>query len=112
MGDNSNQIAWFAGLFEGEACVATNKGDDRYWRILISMTDLDVLERAQAVMGAGTIQPLRKRQPHHKDAWILAIHKRGDVIRVLKAVQPYLGIRRSAKVDQALECLCRYGANG
>jgi hypothetical protein len=67
-------IAWVAGLIEGEGCFTFNKGTPR---LAIDMTDKDVLDKLASFIG-GTVNgpyPRKKRNGEPaKDAWELAIY--------------------------------------
>ena len=84
-------LAWMAGLFEGEGYIRKHKGRG----IGINMTDLDILERFQAFAAVGTIRPKKVAEPHHKPAWEWAIYKNAEVYRLLELMLPYFGERRA-----------------
>jgi hypothetical protein len=52
MNDEYAQIAWAAGLFEGEGTIVDSAGPVQ---LRVKMTDLDVLERLLDVFGVGEI---------------------------------------------------------
>lgn len=56
---DQNQFFWLAGLLEGEGCFSVRQdGQRRSPKVLINMTDKDVIERVAALVGSG-IRPLR-----------------------------------------------------
>lgn len=64
------EIAWAAGLFEGEGSFCVNRRNGNRPRATMSMTDLDVMERFLEIVGVGKISKIgRKQKGHHKDAW-------------------------------------------
>lgn len=104
MMDRETQIAWAAGLFEGEGCFHL-RHKKANWRAMlemtISMTDLDVLERFHAVSEVGGIRPRRARNsaPHwkHQFTWRCS----GSAALGLAArIEPYLCSRRKAKLAE------------
>jgi hypothetical protein len=95
-------IAWLAGLIEGEGCISLRMNDRGYARptVAVSMTDLDVLERAHRVSGLGTIKPRKwnNKPAHWKDAWIWSISGRDDLYALLVAIYRFMGKRRGARI--------------
>ena len=111
------EIAWAAGLFEGEGCICVYnrpaRGKDS-WRRGVTMnltsTDRDVVEKFASVVGVGSVSTLseaRKAKPHHKDQfrWLIASAK--DVETVIRLFLPHLCARRSRKAHEALEITTR-----
>lgn len=98
-----SDAAYIAGLFEGEACFDANNG---YPRIRIQMTDLDVIEHVKLICGGGKITESnfnKKRNSKWKTAWGLHINKREEVESILRAILPYMGSRRTKKIEELLE---------
>lgn len=94
--------AWAAGLFEGEGCITRKKNSNRY-ELKINLTDLDILEKFQEVVGCGNInQQKYKSKNHHKDIWKWGIYNKADITRLLINMLPYFGNRRACT---ALNCL-------
>lgn len=89
---------YVAGVLEGEGSFMTTTGGHAP-RVQIHMTDLDVLETVQRVLGCGTISPVTKRQEHWKDAWTWRCSG-NDAARVMDIVYPYMGKRRQEKIDE------------
>lgn len=101
-------IAWAAGLFEGEGTVFTANQLHRtsgktysYPRLELKMTDQDVVERFRSIVGCGSIHFKPKARDHWKDAWCWQLTDAASCRRVVAAFWPYLGTRRKAK---ATEC--------
>jgi hypothetical protein len=115
-------IAWAAGLFEGEGCFDLSKaGGDRhtadrvYARLSLGSTDEDVVQRYQAIVGVGRIYQDKKLTRGGKRFWHWMAAKRSDVEHVAELFRPYLGARRLARMDEMLatghkvpECKCDY----
>jgi hypothetical protein len=110
---NENQaaaIAWAAGIIEGEGSIVHTQANGgrpgRQRRIAVKMTDLDVLQRLQQVLGAGHItgphrlaaDPEGKWKPCY--AWNCSRWE--DIERVLRLIRPWLCERRGAAADRLL----------
>lgn len=100
------EAAWLGGLFEGECCISVNvnRPGKVYHKVRIEMTDQDVIERVRELIGPDncTVTEPKTRQPHHKQSWMLAIHKQEVIKGLLSQLLPYLGQRRRAKALQVL----------
>jgi hypothetical protein len=105
-----SEIAWAAGLFEGEGCfsVSDRKGPDGRSRpqpvMTVTMADLDVLERFQAIVGAGSTIALKqdRRFPTHKPLWKWQLQRRSEIARVGERLRPWLSERRCSRLDEIL----------
>ena len=96
------EIAWAAGLFEGEGCLHLSK--EGRFHIVLTTTDEDVIKRLHDIMNVGSINfrhsPSRKnRKPH----WTWGVYNRDDVIQVLNLMMPYFGERRTEAAEKMLE---------
>jgi hypothetical protein len=98
-------LAYAAGLIEGEGSFYTNKARDRrYARVSISCsTDEDVLVSLQRRLGVGHVHgpyggSRPGRFPNAKPYWLWMVTKKDDAARLIKALYPYMGKRRR---DQA-----------
>ena len=57
----AEDIAWVAGVFEGEGCIRVRK--DRYGaQVSVRMDDRDVIERIHSIMGFGNLYELQERR--------------------------------------------------
>lgn len=102
---NPIDVAWLAGLFEGEGSVGIYDGKAR---MTIRMTDRDVIERVHGFFPYNSIQvvnpkPVRAEynQPKTQYAWRLS--RREHITTVLELILPFLGERRSAKAREVLD---------
>lgn len=100
------EIAWAAGLFEGEGCISTT--DTRVGiRLQVVMCDRDVVERFYRLVGVGTFNQVQ-RQPswpaHHRDKWKWYCGSYQETRELLNLLVPWLGERRRAR---ALELLAQ-----
>ena len=98
------EIAWAAGLFEGEGCAALCKnGVDIVPRLYLNMTDEDVMRKFFKIVGVGILyEPTEysKNKPRCKPQWRWTVNKRGDVIWLMDQLQPYMCSRRSEKFNE------------
>jgi hypothetical protein len=94
------EVAWAAGLFEGEGSTVFNRqrsGGKPYVQLTLSMTDLDVLQRLNRLLGGrvnGPYQWGEKRKP----IWRWQMTGQGEVDRVVCLLFPWLGARRQWQV--------------
>ena len=99
------QIAWFAGYFEGEGSVVTSlkTGERRVYasvRLQANSTDEDALERVQEIMG-GRIH-YAPQAPPRKPQWSWHLHSYENVTYAFEKMQPWLSRRRK---DQFVEAI-------
>jgi len=98
-------LAWAAGLWEGEGCfacgVAGNASKGRTISAILSMTDQDVVEHFRDVIGFGKIsQPTPSKG--HKQAYRWSVHNFEKVQALIGYLYPYLGARRREKAASVL----------
>jgi hypothetical protein len=101
------EIAWAAGLFEGEGCfrMTNSRGKSRCATLSLQMTDRDTVERFRNIVESGAVRT--ERRPGRKTIFVTDVAKRSDVERIIRAFLPWLGVRRKAK---ALELLAHIEA--
>lgn len=88
---SETELAWAAGLFEGEGTVRINKPSPRNWGTLcvsVTNTDVQVLEWFQA-RWPGHMKPVRGLRPDQKDAWTWVIAAR-KAATFLEEIRPYI----------------------
>jgi hypothetical protein len=97
------EIAWAAGLFEGEGTFIrqTRNGRTRIG-FALATTDRDVLERFAAIVGVGAIHPTSRwaemsTKPIYR--WSATANK--DVQRLTNLLMPWLGQRRRDALERA-----------
>lgn len=103
------EIAWLAGFLEGEASFMFGKRErnkfkkQASWiRISVSSTDEDVIRKAALLMDSKVNGPRAPRSGlGKKPSWetVLGGWRAEDI---LKAILPYMGLRRSEKIKAAL----------
>jgi len=96
-------IAWLAGLIEGEGCISWNGKRDGYGtpQIQVSMSDRDVVERMATLLESSLRGPYDKG-PGNKQQWSTSICGR-NAIGWLMTLFPFFGERRRYKTKQVLE---------
>lgn len=94
------QIAWAAGILEGEGCFTEHSGHPY---ILVDMTDKDVIEKLLSVFPTGTMRGpyLHHKRPQYKPRWRFDAFGTKAVPIMLK-VLPYMCSRRTDKIKQLL----------
>jgi hypothetical protein len=92
-------VAWFAGLFEGEGCLSRQRPSEGCWRMVIEMSDEDVLLRAQSIFG-GRLYKKPRRKASCKDTWAWKIGSQEKINYVVELIYPHMSARRKAKMDE------------
>jgi hypothetical protein len=101
------QIAWAAGLFEGEGCMTYRDKEHKHPYLKINMTDFDIVERFQQLVGCGslTFVDKTKENPKWKHQLLWRTTNKLDVRRILNLLLPYFGDRRAHKALDILDQL-------
>lgn len=98
------QIAWAAGLFEGEGCFTAcraRRGPRQYMRASLAMTDEDVVRDFAAAVGVGRVNGPYRTTENRKPQWRWDLHGYGACQAFVQALMPWLGDRR---LVQAANC--------
>lgn len=108
----SEEISYVAGLLEGEGCVSIKKRSAKgrsypQPKIQVNMKDEDVIRHLHRIVGAGTVTgPYRRKdKPHWSPIWHWQVSKYDEILRILTAIKPLMGKRRTAQIDAVLEIL-------
>src|SRR6266850_7349629 len=103
------QIAWAAGLFEGEGCfnAYVRKSGKIQMQVVLGMTDSDVVNRFAQIIGFGSVTHGRMTREGNKPLHEWRLYEATKVRAFIALLLPYLGERRRAR---ALEVLS-LGAN-
>lgn len=99
----SDQIAWVAGIVEGEGCIDRNQ--NKYIRLRVQMVDEDVIRKLHATTGVGTISTddrNHRRNPLWQTTFSWSVCKQTDVKYLLLKLRPWMSHRRGSKIDQLL----------
>ncbi len=82
-------IAWAAGLFEGEGCLHRHKRG--YGALFLAMTDEDIVRRFAAIFGLKVYGPYKTG---HKPSYVARTEKFELVQHAFATMYRYLGPRR------------------
>lgn len=97
---NPADVAYAAGLFEGEGCFTLN---GVYPAAKVTMTDIEPLERLVFATGMGKVMgPYGPYRGCSKQQWTWALNGFEDVQAFAAMVWPYLSPRRQSKVTEIL----------
>lgn len=99
---NREDLAWVAGVFEGEGCFSFHE-KSRAISACISMTDLDVIETVKSIIGLGTIVSVKPGKVGWKPQWKWAVNSFEDVQAVAAMLWPWLKSRRRVKIKSVLK---------
>lgn len=98
-------IAWLAGLFEGEGCISLrdyiSDAEPRF-NLIIKMTDEDVIRRAHGVAGIGCVGGPYMEKAGTKPCWRWSAWNNQNCVALLYAMYPFLGSRRRGKICEML----------
>lgn len=94
-------LAWAAGIVDGEGCILiyeahTKTGDTWVLRLIVTNTDMRMLDRLRVIFNCGNIAIQRRRDSRHKTAWRWEVSAK-KAEQVLSLIKPYLVNKR----DQA-----------
>ncbi len=92
-----DDVIWLAGLLEGEGTFDLQRG--KYPRVRVSMTDRDVVGRAATLFGSSIRLTLRTAP--HRPMWHAEVQG-PKAVSVMRAVLPFMGARRSARIAEIL----------
>lgn len=106
-------LAWAAGIFEGEGCFSGQFDSRRsiyYPRASVSMTDFDVVDRFARIVGFGALstKPGRTRKTATRPYKPQRHWFSSDVKRLYRLIGPWLGRRRTARVREVLALARKY----
>jgi hypothetical protein len=98
----NTDIAWLAGLIEGEGCFSRSKRGVP--EIEIAMTDEDVIRRAAILMNSSVQKkhPPSWRTRNWSPQWRTRAYG-NNAIEIMKLVRPHMGRRRTTKIDSFVE---------
>lgn len=99
---NDVELAWAAGLFEGEGCITIARG--RYPRLVVRMNDEDVIRKLHRIVGVGSVV-CDDSPSMPKPQWRWGCYRAAHVRELLEQMLPHLGERRRDKANEALELL-------
>lgn len=101
--------AWVAGILEGEGSFVVQLRkkaghlDSFVASVRVSMTDKDIVDRVAALVGRPElVRPEPARSPTRKPMWRLQLTKQDEVYSLLTDIRPWMGTRRTERIDQLL----------
>lgn len=104
------EIAWAAGLFEGEGCFTASRPAAKpgYIQLVcrINMTDLDVLQTFYNIVPVGRLIEFTAKDLRHKstkEMWTWYTTNAGDFAVVFMMLEPWLHERRKNKARELLQ---------
>jgi len=82
---------YIAGFFDGEGSVyeVNNK-----IFVSIPQTNYDVLEKIVEFCGYGLLYETKKQKKHHKQAWVIRIQKKADVLDFLLMIKDIVIVKK------------------
>jgi hypothetical protein len=100
---NPLELAWAAGLIEGEGCFTLHKGKTLHPYVLVDSTDEDVIDRLKHVFPFGNKRgPYKSKKESHKDRFRFDAY--GPKARnIMHHVYPLMCSRRKARIDYIME---------
>lgn len=101
-------VAWAAGLFEGEGTITLN-GKQLSPRLKLSMTDFDVVRRFAKIVRVGHLCPWIDDNPKHLPQLCWYTGRKKHVAEVLNLLSPYFGKRRRKRARIVLKRATLYG---
>jgi hypothetical protein len=95
------EIAWAAGLIEGEGTFTNKK---YHKQIRVGMVDKDILVRLERIFKCGKV-----RYSHNtitdKPFYVWSVGKRNQVKEVCLLILPFMGERRSSKIQEVINSI-------
>lgn len=105
--NREQEIAWAAGIWEGEGCWNAFRRPTGKMQVQsrLAMSDADVIDRFAAIVGFGTVRPRSqlKAHPDWKPMFEWYTQRRDSTARLIEMFWPYLGERRRAKAQELLD---------
>jgi hypothetical protein len=103
-------IAWAAGLFEGEGCWSGSPMYRRYGLANLTMTDEDIVRKFARIVGVGRVyerQSIQRKQDGEmrKRAWTWRTNTVSEFLEVAYLLGSHMGSRRSLRMTQLVNDL-------
>jgi len=96
-------IAWLAGIIEGEGTFTIRKGG-LFTTIKVVSTDYDVIDKIHSIV-EGKINGPYKRDDLRKSYKVWSLHESYPQQELMKKILPWMGKRRSARIKKCLKIL-------
>jgi hypothetical protein len=103
------QVAWMAGLIEGEGSFTTHGRRLFGMTVAVGMTDEDVVRKLHSTVGFGHVGVRHRegRQP----LWLWRTGSTPQAYAVMMALYPFLGERRRARIEELVHHWLSYAKN-
>lgn len=103
----ATDIAWAAGLFEGEGCIfIMDPKGYVYGRASMEQNDIDVISRFHEIVGCGTlVKRQKKRNLARQESWIWYASSKSDFKQAMELLEPYFGVRRTQRLAEVRESI-------
>jgi len=96
-------LAWLAGLLEGEGCFTATRADGHLYPVIkLQMCDYDVVNRAANLLGVVRLE-VREPRYEHWDRTFVAQLSGQRAAQWMRVLRPFMGQRRSRAIEHALE---------
>jgi hypothetical protein len=92
----AEEIAWAAGLFEGEGCMTVSGGQPM---MRLNSTDEDTPQRFCEIVAAGKVYGPYRRPPPRKPVWIWVAYGI-DAMLTVQLIGPWFGERRRRRAKE------------
>ena len=98
---SKTERVWFAGIFDGEGCVAWPRRTIMHSiRLNLTSTTKALIDRIVEVTGTGRVTAMKRSNPHHSATWTWMCY--GENARsILRQIHPWLIVKKEA-ADVAL----------
>jgi endogenous inhibitor of DNA gyrase (YacG/DUF329 family) len=90
----THEVAWAAGLYEGEGTCGLFGRQRVTTNVQIQMTDLEPLERCRDALGFGYVDGPQRRRQGWKPIYVWRVGKAAEIVAFFDAVWPFLSERR------------------
>lgn len=99
---NEVDIAWLAGLLEGEGSFLRGPPSAPTTPVVkVQMTDRDIIERVAVLFGVGYVNESVKKEAHWKTSYQTML--RGSrAVTLMQLLRPFMGVRRQQQIDVAI----------
>ena len=96
-------LAWLAGLLEGEGCFSTTQADGHSYPVIsLNMVSRDIVARAARLLATTNVHPVPARDPSWRPT-VRAAVSGAAAAAWMQRLRPLMGERRRAAIDDALD---------
>jgi hypothetical protein len=101
-------IAWLAGILEGEGCFDIYRSSRGFFtgRIRLEMKDKDIVERAAKMLGGrGQVRQIVRENENWSDTYAFGVGSKERLRRILPLLYPYMGKRRQVRLQEMMNLI-------